>query len=243
MKLAVALAALLTIAALTVDSHAGEPHGSCGTYPQTYTGLYGYPGGFYGGYGVYHHASTYEEGVLRGYADVVRSRGAYNLATSLARINNEQARRLASANKQLATETYFELRRINREARAEARAAVVQRPSAEDIARFARDRAPQPLSPGDFDPEGARLAWPAALTTDTFHAERTQIDALVADRRKAGAAVDPQIRLLAVQLAAKLKREIKSFSPAAYLAAKKFVVGLQQPELLPAAADARVVAR
>ena len=40
---------------------------------------------------IYRHASTYEEGVFRGWADLARGVGDYNYNTSLALINQQHA--------------------------------------------------------------------------------------------------------------------------------------------------------
>ena len=66
---------------------------------------------------VQHHASTFEEGVQRGYADVVRAMGDYNYNTSLAAINAQQAYSYALENRKQAVQDYFELREMNRQAR------------------------------------------------------------------------------------------------------------------------------
>jgi len=240
MRLAILFAGLLTLAALSIDAltdrvYAQQPLSAHLGYHQEHFGNIPWPHyyGCYGGYGYgggYHHASTFEEGVLRGYADLVRSRGAYNLATSLAYIKNEEARRLAIQNKLQATETYFELRRINRQAREEAKGPP---PSAEDIARYARERAPEPLHAGDFDAVTGRLDWPFALTTGTFTQERAAIDALVARRAAEGEEIDVELRRHIENLQAKLKSQIRTFSTRQYLDAKNFLASLKQTDTLP----------
>ena len=90
----------------------------------------GNPWGY--GYG-YRHASTYEEGVQRGFADIVRSAGAKNLMDSEAAINWEQARRAYFDNRVYGTQKYFELRARNRQARAEERG---PRPTMQDLIRL-----------------------------------------------------------------------------------------------------------
>ena len=70
-----------------------------------------------GGWGGGYHSSTLEEGVQRGYADVVRSRGMANLMNSEAAINLQEADKKYLENRLTATQTYFEMRRYNQEAR------------------------------------------------------------------------------------------------------------------------------
>ena len=61
------------------------------------------------------HSSTYEEGVGRGVGSVIRSSGAANLNHARASSEYQRARRLAIDNHRHAVETYFYLRRFNRE--------------------------------------------------------------------------------------------------------------------------------
>ena len=67
------------------------------------------------------YSSTYEEGVQRGYADIVRSQGMANLMNSEAAKKYEEARREYLDNRLKATQTYFEMRRVNQEARSRER--------------------------------------------------------------------------------------------------------------------------
>ena len=68
-------------------------------------------------WGYSYHASTAEEGIQRGYADVVRSQGMANLLNSQAATQYEEARKSYIENRMQATQTYFEMRRYNTEAR------------------------------------------------------------------------------------------------------------------------------
>ena len=56
---------------------------------------------------VYRHASTWEQGVLDGWANLVRARGDYAYNRSLAAINYQEAYRRALENSLHRTETYF----------------------------------------------------------------------------------------------------------------------------------------
>jgi hypothetical protein len=65
----------------------------------------------WGGYS--YHASTAEEGIQRGFADVVRSQGMANLYNAQAATEVEKARSAYLDNQYKATQTYFEMRRYN----------------------------------------------------------------------------------------------------------------------------------
>ena len=94
--------------------------------------------------GIQLHSSTYEEGVQRGFADIVRSAGAANLMNSEAAKKYEDARRKNIDNRVYGTEKYFQMRQINRAARAAERG---RQPTMEDLIRYASQRAPDRLSP------------------------------------------------------------------------------------------------
>lgn len=174
-----------------------------------------------------HHASTYAEGVQRGWADVVRAMGDYNYMTSRGLINREEARRLWLENKQRYVEQYFELRRINREARAAERG---PRPTAQDLARYAKERAPDRLDAYAYDRGWGELNWPAVLMDERFAAERDQIDLLMKQRSVYNSGVgtenNRQVVALSSQMTAKLKGQIDDMAPMDYVAAKSFLRSL-----------------
>ena len=115
-----------------------------------------YPG-FYPGFS--YHSSTYEEGVQRGFADIVRSAGAANLMNSEAAKSYEQRCRMSIDNRVYGTEKYFELRQINRRPRRGTR------PPAHDGGPdpYAAQRVPDRLSPSGLDPLTGVISWPAIL--------------------------------------------------------------------------------
>ena len=75
---------------------------------------------YYGGYGNggwgfndWGAGSTPAGSYLTGMANAIRAEGEYNLNTSAAAINLEEAQRRDIENRKLWTNTYFEMRRIN----------------------------------------------------------------------------------------------------------------------------------
>ena len=137
------------------------------------------PYGYGWGGGGYHHASTYEEGFQRGMADVIRSRGLANLLNSEAAINTEEARSAYIDNRAKWTQTYFEMRQMNRQYRQAERG---PRPSAEDIYRYSKERLPDRLSPTELDPVSGAIEWPAILRGEEFAADREKMEELFAAR-------------------------------------------------------------
>jgi hypothetical protein len=139
----------------------------------------GYGGRGGGGY----HASTAAEGFQRGMADVIRSTGAANMMNSEAMINVESARQQYISNRLYGTQTYFEMRRINKEARA---AEAGPRPTQQDVIRYAQERAPNRLSTSEVDPLTGGIAWPSLLQEDVFKPERDELEELYSSRATRG---------------------------------------------------------
>ena len=191
---------------------------------QTYGTDYGPGYGFGHAFGGYHHASTYEEGVLRGYADLTRAGGEANYWHSLAAINRQVAYQKHLENRQLKTETYFRNRAINSEARQSTRL------STEQLAVLAKKQAPDRLNGQQYDRTLGRLSWPAVLSGDDFAAERDILDAAFAARTPGDAGVASTfgsgVRQLTTNMQARLQSQMGSLNQMEYLAAKKFLAGL-----------------
>ncbi len=183
---------------------------------------------------VYHHASTYEEGVLRGHADWLRGLGDYLYSASLASINFQEANRRGMENHKRAVEQYFELRNFNRQARAAERG---PRPTREDLERYARLRNPQPLEAHQFNADLGVLRWPASLQGPEFASERAAIDRLMADRtpRDSGRGSQncQQIQQLARHMQDLLISCINGMSPSQYTEAKDFLNRVKFEAQLP----------
>jgi hypothetical protein len=202
--------------------------GSLSNLPVYPIGGWGY--GFYGGY----HASTLEEGVLRGWGAAMAGAGQANYLNSLAAINYQEAYERYLANRERMAETYFRLKAINQAAR-EARRP--QRLSAEQYAELARKQAPERLSERQYDRTMGRLNWPAPLLDEKFAPEREELTRLFQVRSPGefgpSTTFYGQVRRLTGQLEAKLKEKLPELSPAEYMAAKNFLLSLsyeaQQP--------------
>ncbi len=175
---------------------------------------YGYP---YGG-----HASTYGEGVQRGYADVVRSYGMANLLNSEAAKNYEDARKSYLDNRLRATQTYFEMRRYNQEARRAARPSPL---SMEGYVRLARQTAPAQLTTSQLDPLTGAIGWPAALQKSEYAPVRAKLERLFHDRA-GGLAVYGEIDKAVEAFQAELMADLAEFAANDYLAAKNFLTSL-----------------
>lgn len=184
-----------------------------------------YPYPYGGGFG--YHSSTYEEGVQRGFADIVRSAGMKNLMDSEAAINYEEARRQNIDNRLHWTNTYFQMREVNRQARAMERG---PRPSQEDLIRFAASKRPSRLGTSELDPLSGEIAWPSLLMEREFDPEREQLDHLYVDRAVNGSLTAQQVidvdHLIAT-MEATMQANIDAYTPQLYTQAKSFLRSLK----------------
>ncbi len=185
---------------------------------------------YYGDY----RASTVGESYARGYADVVRSAGQYNLQTSEALINVEQARSLNFANRIQYTQTFFEMRKMNRQYRAEERGPPR---SSETLARLAAEAAPKRLSPGELDPVDGGISWPILLQADYFGVIRTEVEKayeIRADKQGAiGVEQYLKIQNDSKKMIAMLKEIVGTVPPGDYIHAKRFLESLAQESKYP----------
>jgi hypothetical protein len=184
---------------------------------------YGNPWGYGSGY---HHASTYEEGVQRGMADIIRSKGAANLMNSEAAGNWQDAYRKHIDNRVHSTEKYFEMRDINRRARA---AESGPRPSMEDVIRHADARKPNRLSPCELDALTGNINWPGVLRGSQYEQDRKKLEDLYSARAFSGflsgdqlMQVDSSIK----SIQAELKKNIKNYPPQSWTQANAFLKSL-----------------
>ena len=230
MKATVTFTALVSLLTLAGSAMAQS------SYATPAVGLAGYGG--YGGYGGYsYHASTWEEGLLRGQAALAEGYGAANYYNSLAAINGQEAYSRYIQNREKATDTYFRMRQINAAAREAARS---QPLTHEQYVALARKSAPEGLTNRDYNRGVGRLNWPAVLANDEFAAEREALDAAFRNRSPGdfgpNASFTANVRMITSNLEAKLKNHVRDLDAGEYIAAKRFVQGLARETTQPVAA-------
>jgi hypothetical protein len=181
-----------------------------------------------GGTGWGYHSSTAEEGIQRGMADVIRSQGAANLMNSEAAINIEEARKGYIENRMRWTQTYFDMKRVNREARQEARRPP---PTQEQLIRASQARMPDRLTTSQLDPVSGAIAWPTVLMADAYKPYRDQLDLLYAERSKNGYLSPDQfmkIRDITGSMMDELQQQVRTnnYPTSASIEARRFIQGL-----------------
>jgi len=182
-------------------------------------GQYPGPWGYGGGYG---HASTLEEGVQRGAADLVRSQGMAALQFAQAATQAEQARHDYLDNRLKATQTYFEMRKYNDEAR---RAKDTSPLSMEQYVRIARQQAPDQLVTSQLDPLTGFIGWPVSLKRPEYDALRKKLEGLF-QQRASGYTDYPSLTAACTEFLERIKADLPKFDPNDYVKAKKFLESL-----------------
>lgn len=188
-------------------------------------------GGYGGGYGVGYGTtggvgSTAAGSAMTGMANTISAAGDYNLSTSAAAVNMTQAQKNEIENRQQYTNTYFDMRETNRQARAAERG---PRLSAEQIARIAKEAAPEALSPGEVNQVSGKLNWPDVLQTDMFAKDRQLFEDLYGSYAQLGAlnySDRTKARNIINDMAKQLKSQIKDIPAPDYMASKNFLESL-----------------
>ena len=174
-------------------------------------------------YRTYYAPSTPEAALAHGLADIIRSAGDANRSHSEAAKNWEQARRMNLENRAYRAEAYFDMQRLNRQARHELSR---PRPTQEDLARYARLRAPRPLTEREVDAGTGQIHWPSALQQATYTAARNVLESSFRTHAQQGYVndVDAQRARTAVnELRQQLQSNIHGHVPQDYARARQFV--------------------
>lgn len=198
----------LGVAALVAAPSIAQAQSMAGDYNPAYPSEHV---GVIGGYGGY-HSSTAAEGYARGLAAVIDAHGNYNLKTAHARILNEEARSRYYDNVVKKADTYWERKNVYNEEMALRRLARAERRAA-GRAKLEERRANEyrlayQLTPDQYDVATGRIFWPEVLSNDDFRVQRTELDALFAQRIKYGASAPAGTTAHMVRLVKQLQRDL-----------------------------------
>jgi len=187
-------------------------------------------GGMGGGY-----ASTAGQAAAYGLSDVIRSEGYANLQNSEAAKNWEDAKTKEIDNRQKWTNTYFDMRRTNKESRqAENGPAVTH----DQAIRFAKAAAPPRLTSAQLDPVTGHIEYPLLLTQKDYDAYRTDLDKLFADRASSGGSLQfeefQKIRGTVSKFIDALKTNVSRYPAGDYGRARTFLDSLANEPRFPA---------
>lgn len=169
------------------------------------------------------HASTAEEGIANGMANIISAAGAANLMNAQAATEAERARSEYIRNRLQATQTFFDMRRINTAYRQETQGKPL---TMEQYVRLARMEAPNRLSPSELDPLNGKIYWPPQLLGDKYAEQRQKLDQLFHRRALGDLQTIGNIRQASESFLNDLRADINDFAPQDYVRARRFLESL-----------------
>lgn len=190
-----------------------------------------------GGYGFNRggFASTAGQAAAYGMSEMMRARGYENLENSQAAMNWQKAKTLEIENRLRWTETYFEMRKKNREARA---AEEGPRVTQEQAIRMAQQAAPPRLGSTQLDPVTGHIQYPPVLQDSVFEPYRAELDKLFSDRAASGGSIQyeeyRQIQKTVSKFIDALKEQVKNYPAGDYGKARTFLNSLSHELSFPA---------
>lgn len=187
-----------------------------------------------GGGGIVMPGSTAGGDIARGQAEFIRAAGEFNLNNSKTAINLQTAKSMEMDNRLRWSETFFEMRRVNRTNRA---LEAGPRPSMDQVVNYARMQAPRRLASTQLDPVTGEIAWPPLLTERAFTDNRQFLQGKFAERAKQGGSIDIDQIEEVEEAVDEFKEELKDValrrSPKHYGAARSFLDSLKLEYELP----------
>jgi len=180
------------------------------------------------------YASTAGQAADYGMSEVLRARGRLNLDNSEAAKNWEDAKTQEIENKLRWTETYFEMRKVNRDARAAEEGPPVTQ---EQAIRLARMAAPARLGSTQIDPVTGHIHYPMILMQDTYASYRSRLDQLFSERAASGSLRYDQFQSIQEtvgQFIEALKKNIGQYAAGDYGVARTFLDSLAHEARMPA---------
>ena len=181
------------------------------------------------------YASTAGQAAAYGMSEMARARGAENLQNSEAAKNWQEAKTVDIQNRLLWTETYFDMRKENRDRRAEEAG---PRVTQEQAIRMARMAAPPRLGSTQLDPVTGHIEYPLILTDDSYAAYRNRLDSLFAHRAETGGSIQfsdyQAIQQAVSKFVDALKQRVKDYPAGDYGRARTFLDSLAHEATMPA---------
>jgi hypothetical protein len=184
---------------------------------------YGYGGFGYGGYGF--GGGTAAGNYLMGMSQVVRSEGEYNYYSSMAAINNEEARSRYLDNQKKWSQNYFQMKEERQRLDVQQREINRQRNEAANAQRASQAPVYHGLGQNSYDRVSGKITWPELLMSVDFDEPRKEIDQLFELRSKTGGGTDTaaKVRREVDKMNSRLRKDIEKVPANQYMAARKFL--------------------
>lgn len=187
-----------------------------------------------GGGGILFPGSTVGGDIARGQAEFIRAAGEFNLNNSKTAINLQTAKSMEMDNRLRWTETFFEMRRVNRTNRA---LEAGPRPTMDQVVHYARMQAPRRLASTQLDPVTGEIVWPPLLTDKAFTDNRDFLQGKFKERAQQGGSIDiaqiEEVETAVDDFKDELKEVGLRRSPKRYGAARTFLDSLKLEYELP----------
>lgn len=190
----------------------------------------------WGGYGFGRggYASTAGQAAAYGMSEMMRAQGYQNLENSEAAKNWEEVKTLEIQNRMRWTETYFEMRKTNREARAAEDGPPVTQ---EQAIRMAKMASPRRLGSTQLDPVTGHIEYPMLLQDDIYAPYRHELDGLFAKRAASGGSIQysefQAIQGTVSKFVDALKEHVNKYPAGDYGRARSFLNSLAHEATLP----------
>ena len=193
-------------------------------------------GGFGGGFGYNRggFASTAGQAASYGMSETMRAQGFQAIQNSEAAKNWEDVKTKEIDNRQKWTDTYFDMRKTNREARAAENGPQITHDQA---IRMAAMGAPPRLISTQLDPVTGHIQYPLVLQDDLFKPYRDELDEMFAKRASSGGSVSfgdlQDIQTTVSKFTDALKEHVDKYPAGPYGQARTFLDSLKHEALMP----------
>jgi hypothetical protein len=181
------------------------------------------------------YASTAGQAASYGMSEMMRAQGYQNLENSQAAKNWQEAKTLEMQNRMRWTETYFEMRKTNREATAAENGPPVTH---EQAIRIAKMGLPPRLGSTQLDPVTGHIEYPMVLTAAVFAPYRDELNKLFAERASSGGSLQfeqhQQIQRTVSKFIDVLKENVNNYSAGDYGRARTFLDSIANESRFPA---------
>lgn len=181
------------------------------------------------------YASTAGQAAAYGMSEMMRAQGYQNLENSEAAKNWQEAKTLEMQNRMRWTETYFEMRKTNREARAAEAGPPITH---EQAIRMAKMGLPPRLNSTQLDPVTGHIEYPLVLQDSVFAPYRSELDKLFADRAASGGSIQfeqvRQIQQTVSKFIEVLKENVDNYAAGDYGRARTFLDSIANESRHPA---------
>jgi len=202
-------------------------------YNNSWRTNYGYSNVGFGRYGWGFGASTAAESYGYGMSSVIRAQAAANEMNAQAAITAQQAKQAALDTQVKATQTFFDLRKMNAEYRAAEEQ--LRKPTRTVNSTSANGpttapaKPPQPvrLTATQLDPVTGKIRWSEALTSAPLAMYRTQVEQAF-DQRAHSGVMSADVFVPIAQMRSAIDKELQGsrLTPLDWLEAKKLLDGL-----------------